>query len=302
MFLHLRLMAVLALLVSYGISPAAAEDSAQTGGTNEIQQTYDAALKAATNGPTDVALRELATVHLPDAYSFVPVNEAAAFMHALGNATDERFVGLILPRQQDQYWFVTVDYNDSGYIKDEEAKTWNADELLQSIKDGTEANNKERADRGIPALDIVGWVEKPAYDATTHRLVWSILAKERGNEAAPATINYNTYALGRQGYFELNLITTEDHITQDKSHAGTLLTALDYKPGQGYGDFKEGTDRVAEYGLAALIGGIAAKKLGLLAIVGLAFAKFWKVILIALAVAGGGVTKLFRRKNTTPET
>ncbi len=301
MFLHyLRLTAILVLLLG-GVATAAAQNDSTTNAASEIQQTYAAAMKAATHGPSGVALRELATIRLPDPYSFIPMTEGAAFMHALGNTTGNNFYGLIIPKQPDQYWFVMITYTDSGYIKDDDAKSWNADELLQSIRDGTDAN-KERAERGIPALDIVGWVERPAYDASTHRLVWSILAKERGNATPGATINYNTYALGRQGYFELNLVTGENTIAEDKKHAGTVLASLDYKPGQAYTDFNESTDRVAEYGLAALIGGIAAKKLGLLAVIGVALAKFWKIILIAIAVGGGGLFKLFSRKNTTPET
>lgn len=301
MFLRqLRFAAALVLLFC-GLSGAAAEDAAPTPVGSEIERSFVAAMKVATQGPADVALRDLATIHLPDPYNFIPLTEAASFMHALGNSTDERFVGLIIPKQTNQYWFVIVEYNDSGHLKDEEAKAWNVDELLQAIKDGTDASNKERLERGITALDVVGWVERPAYDETTHRLVWSILGKERGNPAAEATINYNTYALGRQGYFQLNLVTTENYIAQDKKHAGALLAALDYGPGQRYEDFNSSTDRVAEYGLAALIGGVAAKKLGFLAIIGVALAKFWKIGLIAIAVAGGGLTRLFRRKNTTPE-
>jgi uncharacterized membrane-anchored protein len=303
MFLHqLRLIAVIALFALCGISGAKAQDATQTSTTSELQQAYTAAVKAATNGPADVALRELATIHLPDPYSFVPVNEAAAFMRALGNSTGESFAGLIIPKQ-DPFWFVTINYTDSGHISDGDAKTWNADELLQSLKDGTEASNKERVERGIAAFDVVGWVEKPAYDEATHRLVWSILGKDRGQaEGSESTINYNTYALGRQGYFELNLVTGDKAIDQDKKHAGVLLAALDYKPGERYTDFNAATDRVAEYGLAALIGGVAAKKLGLLAVIGVALAKFWKVILIVVAVAGGGFARFFRRKGTTPET
>ena len=301
MFLRqLRLVAALVLLFC-GLSSAAAEDTPPTPAGSEIERSFAAAMKVATQGPADVALRDLATIHLPDPYNFIPLTEATSLMRALGNSTDERFVGLVMPKQADQYWFMIVEYNDSGHMKDEEAKAWNVDELLQSIKDGTEANNKDRLEHGITALDVVGWVERPAYDDTTHRLVWSILGKERGNPAAEATINYNTYALGRQGYFQLNLVTTENFIAQDKKHAGTLLAALDYKPGERYEDFNSSTDRVAEYGLAALIGGVAAKKLGLLAIIGIGLAKFWKIGLIAIAVAGGGITKLFRRKNTTPD-
>lgn len=294
MTLRFPVFFALLVLIICGASAARAQDTAPATAQDEVERTYEAAIKAATHGPADVALRDLATIRLSDPYSFIPAVEGAAFLRALGNTTSSSFLGLIMPKQEP-FWFVTVYYTDSGYVKDEDAKVWDAEELLQALKDGTEIANKERAERGIPALDIVGWVEKPVYDETTHRLVWSILAKDRGTSDG-ASINYNTYALGRQGYFELNLVTGEETIAQDKKHAGALLAALDYRPGERYADYTAGTDRVAEFGLAALIGGAAAKKLGLLAVIGVALAKFWKVILIAVALGGGLLTKLFRRK------
>lgn len=287
-----RLLALLFLSLIW-LPVAAAQDSAESPVQSEAGRAFEAALQAATHGPADVALRDLATIRLSDPYSFIPAAEAATFLRTLGNTTTEKFLGLIIPKQEP-FWFVTVDYTDSGYVKDEDAKEWDADQLLQSLKDGTEAANKERVERGMPALDIVGWVEKPAYDATSHRLVWSVLAKDRGTP--DTTINYNTYALGRQGYFELNLVTGEATIAEDKKHAGVLLAALDYKPGERYSDYNASTDRTAEFGLAALIGGVAAKKLGLFAVIGVALVKFWKVILIAVALGGGLFAKLFRRK------
>jgi uncharacterized membrane-anchored protein len=283
------------ILIATCLAPVHAEE-----GAPDARQVFEAAYNAATQGPAEIALRDIAALRLSEAYLFVSAAEGIAVMRALGNRTDERFVGLVLPKAQGQYWFVRVDYNDSGHVDDEEAKSWDADELLQSIKDGTEIANEEWAKQGVPPLDVIGWAEKPFYDETTHRLVWSMLARTRG--APPeegATINYNTYALGREGYFELNLITDEQAIATDKQHAGKLISALEYKPGQAYGDYNRGTDRVAEYGLAALVGGIAAKKLGLFAIIVAFFAKFAKVILIGLAVAGGAVFKLFRRN--TPQ-
>ena len=46
----------------------------------------------------------------------------------------------------------------------------------------------------------------------------------------------------------------------------------------------------------ALVGGVAAKKLGLFALAAAFVLKFAKVFLIGLAVAGAGVMKFFRRK------
>ena len=42
---------------------------------------------------------------------------------------------------------VTVRFEKSGYVKDDDAKDWNADDLLKSLKEGTEASNDERRQR-----------------------------------------------------------------------------------------------------------------------------------------------------------
>jgi uncharacterized membrane-anchored protein len=105
--MFLRYLCLLAILLIAGTSGAAAQN-------DEVGRTLDAAIKAATNGPADVVLRDLATIHLPDTYSFVPVTEGAAFMRALGNTTGDNFHGLVIPKQHDKFWFVEVVYNDSG--------------------------------------------------------------------------------------------------------------------------------------------------------------------------------------------
>jgi uncharacterized membrane-anchored protein len=188
-------------------------------------------------------------------------------------------------------------YESSGYIKDDDAKKWDIDELFTSLKEGTEHANEERRERGFGELEIIGWVEKPAYDARTHRLVWSMSAKPKGAQAQDgAGINYNTYALGREGYITLNLITDLQRVEQDKPHARDLLGALTFQEGKRYEDYNASTDKTAEYGLAALVGGLAAKKLGMFALAAGFFAKFAKVILlggIALVSVAG---KFFKRK------
>jgi uncharacterized membrane-anchored protein len=83
-----------------------------------------------------------------------------------------------------------------------------------------------------------------------------------------------------------------------KSPCACGAAALEYKPGKRYEDFNESTDHIAEYGLAALIGGVVAKKLGLLALAGVFFLKFAKIIAIGAAVAGGTVVKFFRGKRS----
>ena len=78
--------------------------------------------------------------------------------------------------------------------------------------------------------------------------------------------------------------------------AQELLADLGYNAGKRYEDFNSSTDHIAEYGLAALVGGIAAKKLGLFAVIVAFGLKFAKVIAIGAVALGAGVIKFFRRK------
>ena len=255
---------------------------------------WRAAQEAMVSGPASVPLRDQAKIDVPDGYAFVPVKEGKALMEVMGNSVDERFLGLIFPLAEEAQWFVTLDYEDSGYVKDDDAKEWDADELLQSLKDGTEAGNERREAAGFPPLKVTRWVEKPAYDATTHRLVWSAEAKLRDEADPDPSINVNTYLLGREGYISLNLITSASSVEADKPAAKQLLKAVAFNEGKRYSDFDPGSDRVAEYGLAALVGGIAAKKLGLLAAAAAFFAKFAKLIFVGVAAFGAGIAKWWK--------
>jgi uncharacterized membrane-anchored protein len=228
----------------------------------------------------------------------VPQPQATGLLHAMGNpGNDPRLQGLIFPTGEGASWFMTVRYEASGYVKDDDAREWNADDLLKSYREGTEASNEERVKLGVPALEIIGWAEKPAYDSAAHRLVWAMSSREKGAPAdAPRGVNYNTYALGREGYFMLNLVTGLNELPQHKPAAHTMLQALDYKQGKRYADFDAKTDHVAEYGLAALVVGVAAKKLGFIALALAFLAKFAKVIVLGLAVMGGAAVKIFGKR------
>jgi len=264
----------------------------------EQRAAWQAASAVATRGPADVTLLDQAVLKLPARHVFVPKAEAARIMRALGNTINEAtFVGIVVGAGNDDQWIVVVRHIKEGYIKDDDAKNWNRDELLTNLKEGTEESNKDRRARGFAELEVVGWVEPPAYDAQTHRLVWSLSNKIKGEPDAQVTgINYNTYALGRDGYFSLNLLTDSSRIGRDKAVAHELLADLGYNSGKRYEDFNASTDHIAEYGLAALIGGIAAKKLGLFALIGAFVLKFAKVIGIGALALGAGLVKFFRRK------
>ncbi len=253
-------------------------------------------MAAMVAGPNSVTLRDQATLTLPEGFGFVPAKEGSEVMKVMGNRTDDRFLGLVLPLRKNTQFFVSVEYENAGYIKDGEAKEWDAAGLLQSLKDGTEASNAERERRGIDPIKVTRWVEPPAYDAATHRLVWSAEAMLKNGTDPDPTINYNTYVLGREGYVSANLITTASTVETDRRIAEPLLSAFAFNGGKRYEDFNSSTDKIAAYGLTALIGGIAAKKLGLIALGAAFFVKFAKVIIVAVVAFGATARKFFGRK------
>ena len=299
-----RSLIALAFLIFSGslIAPAVAQDNptaveqSLTAQESAALHAFENALRHAVVGPKSVPLIDQATVDLPDAYIFVPKDQAAGFMKAIGNDTGEDFIGMVMPKEHPNDWFITIDYLKSGYVSDAEAKNWNPDDLLKEIKDSNDQANESRTANGFPPLDIQTWLQKPNYDFTAHRLVWALLAKERGLPTGESsTVNYNTYALGRDGYFVLNLVTNSTTVEKDKAHALRLLAALKYNSGKSYTDFVKGKDQVAEYGIAALVAGVAAKKLGLLAAAGVFILKIWKLAALAGVVFLGRAKTFFRK-------
>ena len=262
-----------------------------------VAQAISAAEAAMVHGPASVALKNQAHLALPEHYGFVPQQEAAAFLTAMGGATDNTFIGLITPTDRDNDgWMMTVRYEAAGYVKDDDAKHWDADKLLDTLKEGTEAGNAHRIEIGAQPIKVTRWIAPPAYDAPTHRLVWAAeVVNKEGHDDDPG-VNYNTYLLGREGYISLDLITSLAAVEKDKPAAHQILGMIAYEKGKSYDEFNSSTDKVAAYGLAALIAGVAAKKLGLLALLGVAIVKYAKLLLIIVGAAIAGARKWFKRR------
>jgi uncharacterized membrane-anchored protein len=303
---RLALAAALALLI---VPCAQAQDAKPSAGQSAEQHqagesqgpasdAWQAVARVMQRGPRSVSLRDQATLKLPEGYGFVPTREASELMEAMGNDVGPDFIGLIMPLAEDQDWIVSVDFDPAGYINDEDARHWKADELLSNLKEGTEAGNARRIKLGIAPLEVTRWIEPPSYDSATQRLVWSAEARDKGAPAgADNTVNYNTYVLGREGYVSLDLITTASAVEAQKPMAKRLLGEVAFVDGKRYADFDASTDKVAAYGLAALVGGVAVKKLGLLAVIGAFLAKSFKLIVVGVVAIGAAIRKFFSRKS-----
>jgi uncharacterized membrane-anchored protein len=253
-----------------------------------------------TKGPTRVSLGDKAEIDLPAGYNFVGADDTRAIMASGGNPPSGREMGLITPEAEDKNWFLVFEWEEAGYIKDDEKDEIDADALLDSIKEGTEAANEQRKEMRATPMHVLGWYEKPHYDQATHNLVWAINGQSEGDKEG--TINYDVRLLGRRGYMSATLVTSPGEMAAALPEVNTLLGAYTFKQGERYAEFKEG-DKVAEYGLAALVlggAGAAAAKLGLFAKLGKLLAKGGKLIIVGLAALGAAIKRLFTGRKEEP--
>jgi uncharacterized membrane-anchored protein len=210
----------------------------------------------------------------------------------MGNKPNGNELGLVAPKDEEQGWLLVFKYMDVGYVKDDEKDKIDADALLKDIKEGTEEANKERQTRGIPGLHVTGWKQPPKYDSKTHNFTWALLAK---SDDGTEVVNYNIRLLGREGYVSVTLADAPENLATSKPIVEKLLTKFSFKSGKTYSEFRQG-DKVAEYGLAALVAagaGAAAVKFGLFAVLAKFLAKTWKLVAVGVVGLGAAVKRMF---------
>lgn len=296
-----------ACALSFGTVPLAhaqAKDDAAEAAAKDAAPA-DSAAPAAPRlpwqpGPKPIDLGHGIKLDLPDGYAFLAQPEAGKLMEKMGNLHNEDMLGLVVSQSDKDEYIVTIDFEDSGHIKDDESL--DSKELLDSIREGEEEYNQERKKLGFNAIHAAGWDEQPHYDKQKHQLIWGLLVESSDG----GSINYNTRILGRSGFVSLNLLTDKQHLAEYKPSGALLLSKTAFEPGKRYEDFNSSTDKVAEYGLTGLVLGGAglglakAVKIGLLAKFGkglIALLIAGKKAIVAAAVAAGAAIKsLFKKK------
>ena len=244
----------------------------------------------------------LATIKLTDSFRYVnPAGTETLLTGIWGNpAPTEKPLGMIVPSDFDPFgqeaWCVVINYNDDGYIKDHDAATINYDDLLKQMQKETKEASAERIKQGYGAVDLVGWATPPKYDSQSHKFVWAKEIKF-GENRDENTLNYNLRILGRGGVLSLNAVAGMSDLSKIEKAAPEILAMVDFDAGQRYADYKPGTDKVATYGLAALVAGGVAAKTGLLKGLIVGIVAFKKLIIVGLVAVGALVKKVLGFKS-----
>lgn len=240
-------------------------------------------------GPTTVDVQGNSKLTIPEHYVYLDPANTKKFLELQHNLSDGREV-MVGP--QNMEWTAYLEFSDEGYVKDNEKIE--APALLKTLQSNTEAGNEERRRRGWTELRLVDWATPPVYNTTTKRLEWATILESKDGRA----VNFSTKILGRRGVTTVIMVTDPQNLQAAESSLDNILTGYSFNAGETYADWRSG-DKVAEYGLAALIvGGVAAvaAKKGLFSVLAGFLAASWKFIMIGVVAAVTWVRNLFARK------
>jgi uncharacterized membrane-anchored protein len=243
----------------------------------------------------------IATMKLNDEFYYLdPKDTERLLTEGWGNPPGHKTLGMIIPKAVNPLtasgWGVIVSYKDDGHISDEDAAKIDYADLLKQMQEEDEEDNKERQKQGYAGLHLLGWAEQPHYDEASHKMYW---ARElKADDAEDSTLNYSIRVLGRKGVLELNAVAAMADLPMIKQELPKVIAFTNFTDGNLYTDYNPGTDKLASYGLAALVGGGLAAKAGLFAKIGIFLLAAKKFVIVGLVVIAGFVRKLFSRNKT----
>jgi uncharacterized membrane-anchored protein len=229
-------------------------------------------------GPAVAGIGDIAEIKVPAGYKFTGAKGTRGLLEAFGNPTSGDELGFLTRESMD--WSIVFEFSDVGYVKDDDKDKLDSAKMLKSIRAGTEEANKLRQKMGSPPIVNVDWQLPPRYNEQTHNLEWAI----KGESEGEPLVNYNTRLLGRRGVMSVTLLVDPKDMNTTLPAYQALLADYSFKTGQRYAEFRSG-DKIAQYGLAALVVGgaaVGAAKLGLFASLAVLLKKAWKFVVVAV--------------------
>ena len=292
----MKLTAILLVLLALTATPFAQDQPDKTAQREKRQKLAD----GLNYQKGEITLKGgLAKIRVPEEFRYLDSKDADTVLSRLwGNPPDSSTLGLIVPAKisvaSEEAWAVIITYDEDGYVKDDEAEKMDYDKLIQQMREGTTEANKEREKAGYGGIELVGWATPPRYDKGTHKMYW---AKELKFGGSPEnTLNYNIRMLGRRGVLVLNAVAGMSQLQDIEAAAPAVLAMVDFQEGHRYTDFNASTDKVATYGLAALVVGGLAAKAGLFKGLFVAILAAKKLVIVGFVAVAAWLKKVFGKK------
>lgn len=243
----------------------------------------------------------MAEVKIPEGWRFTAGEGTRSMLRMYGNLPGTSELGMLTTEGEGPW--VIFEFDDSGYVKDDEKDQLDADAMLESLKEGQKMANERRREMGMEELHLLGWAVPPRFNDQTKNLEWALRVGSPNGES----INYSTRLLGRRGVMEVDLVCGPAEMQTLIPQYQSIIAGFNYVAGDTYAEYRSG-DKVAKYGLTALVAGgvgMAAAKMGLFGKLAGVFAKLGKAAILVVVGIGVAIkslfSKLFGRKAPAPD-
>ena len=196
-------------------------------------------------------------------------------------------------READQ--LITFESFQTGYVTLDDWSQVDPVALLAEINRNTERENQERREQGLSELHVQSWLRPPKLNRNMATVYWTIAT----DETTGTSVSSVALRLGRNGFEKLTWITSQDKYLATGKHLDEMLRAHGFGPETAYADHVS-TDKIAEYGIAALIAKVlGAKPIKAEAVgLGAGLAKLFQALFAAI---GAGFYRAVRRLRRRPK-
>ncbi|CAA0085240.1 Uncharacterised protein [BD1-7 clade bacterium] len=93
-------------------------------------------------------------------YYLGPEDSETVLVEVWGNPPSQNTLGMLFPADTTPFdsdsWAVTIEYEEDGYVSDEDADDIDYNDLLSQMKDDTQSSSNERVKEGYEPIKLIG--------------------------------------------------------------------------------------------------------------------------------------------------
>lgn len=200
---------------------------------------------------------------------------------AYGHGTEKTMVMHIRGTGYD----VFLDYRDDGYVKLDDWKNVNSNNLLSELREIAKANAIYLKEKNLDYVNKIDWIYKPTLNQENKSVSYSYKVDWNSGQQSMESKNL---ILGKKGYLESAFVVAykkDIDLKYESDFSKDFVNGVIFNEGFKHSDYKPG-DKIAAAGIGGLVAGSLGVKVlaktGLLA----KLLKFWWILLAPLAFFG----------------
>ena len=192
---------------------------------------------------------------------------------------------------------VFLDYRGDGYVKLDDWKNVNSNNLLSELREIAKSNAIYLKEKNLDYVNKINWIFKPTLNKENKSVSYSYKVDWNSGQQSMESKNL---ILGKKGYLESAFVVEykkDIDLKYESDFSKDFVNGVIFNEGFKYSDYKPG-DKIAAAGIGGLVAGSlgikALAKTGILA----KLLKFWWILLAPLAFLG----KFLSGKESSPNT